>query len=144
MKVSVAVNDFLNDKVAIVKTPANMQDGMGVINVIQNDLNAFDAQVCREVLRGHVNLEGQWSSYIVTDIDIFYASNMVDFMSRLDLYGIARIVPDPSKFGSGVVFAYRFDEFSAYNTILDTLLGYHIGLMNYDTKEILDKKIFVY
>lgn len=97
-------------------------------NVIDRDVKLFDDTIIDKVLRGEFKVDGDWSAYQLSDIDVLYDENMLHFNERLQMFGIRDSVPPIRANDVGMVIIYRFTLNDIFGGELDSMAGYHVAI----------------
>ncbi len=138
MKVTREVRDFIED---VSTTFPELK------KLFISDIKTFQNGVTDGIIAGRIHLENSWNGYIVSDIDVIYEEDMLEFVSKLDMFGIRDKLPGILSSDIGTIIIYRFSSFDAYGNVSDIATGYHFGLIQnrlISDKTTKNRKIFVY
>lgn len=94
--------------------------------LMRNDVNLFRNSVTDAILSRRVKLEGAWSGYTLSDIDVYYDEDMLVFSDKLEMFGIRDKVPPIRSRDTGMIVVYRFTDFSAFGTELDSVVCFRV------------------
>lgn len=97
-------------------------------HMIDRDVDLFDKTIINKILRGEFKVEGGWTAYQLSDIDIMYDEDMLHFNERLDMFGIRDSVPPIRANDKGMVIIYRFTLNDIFGGELDSMTAYHVAV----------------
>lgn len=121
MKISSDVQRFMDE----ISKSKNLKSAS---ELIRQDLKKCNRDITNMVLQNRLNLEGSWSSYIATDINVIYEEDMLRVRDLLMMYGLQSKVPNLRGDDTVLIVNYKFDLFDAYNNVMDTTNVFHITI----------------
>ena len=131
MKVIKAVNEFmktLDPKLQLL---------------IKEDSEFFQEKVGDAVLRKSVRLENSWSIYLLSDVDIYYCTDMLKFDDKLNMFGIKGFIPPIRSTDTAMAIVYRFSCYDVMGKVMDTVTGFHVSILHKNGIQ-KDRKVFMY
>ena len=111
--------------------------------VIDNDVEMLDGVIVNKILCGQFKVDGGWSAYTLSDVDILYDEDMLHFSDRLDMFGIRKSVPPIRANDKGLVIIYRFTLYDIFGGDLDSLAAYHVAIRQTSISPIPVEKFIV-
>ena len=119
MKISEDVEKFLDEI-------SQSEKFKTTVELIRQDLKKCSVDVTNKILRNKLKLEGSWSSYVATDINIIYEEDILRVSELLVMYGLRDKLPNLKGDDTALIVNYRFDLFDAYGGVMDTTNVFHI------------------
>lgn len=100
-----------------------------IVDVIMSDLNKFEVDITNDVLGGVVHLDGRWTDYILSDINITYEEDVLKIKDLLDMYGISETLNLPLTAESkGLIMSYQYSLLDALGNDMDVVNLFHVTL----------------
>ena len=113
-------------------------------DLIENDLDNIKLAITDIVIAGELKLEGNWNSYICSDVDVIYEEDMINFVDRLNMYDIYKYIPTIKGTDTGMICIYQFTLPDAYGGILDMFNVFHVVIKGSSDRNIINKMILMY
>ena len=121
MTISTEVKDFI----AKLESKENFKP---VAELIRQDLNKCRVDITDLVLKNRLKLEGSWSSYVASDVNVLYEEDMLKVIDLLKMYGLRDKLPNLKADDTALISNYRFDLFDAYGNVMDATNVFHITI----------------
>jgi len=111
--------------------------------LIKEDSEFFQEKVGDAILRKSVHLENSWSIYLLSDVDVYYWDDMLKFNDRMEMFGIKGFIPPIRSNDKAMAIVYRFSSYDVFGKPMDTVTGFHVGVLQYNGIQ-KDRKVFMY
>lgn len=121
MKISEDVLNYLDEL-------SKSEKMKSTVELIKQDLKKCNTDVTNMILRNKLKLEGSWSSYIATDVNVIYEEDMLRVSDLLTMYGLRDMLPNLKGDDTALIASYKFDLFDAYDNVMDTTNVFHITI----------------
>ena len=121
-----------------------IEDYKNCYNLISNDLLSIKSSISNKIINGRIRLEGNWSKYVCSDIDVIYEEDMIEFINKLNMYEISKYLPSIESTDTGMICIYQFILPDAYGGIMDILNVFHVLIKGYSDNDVTDKMILMY
>lgn len=121
MTISTEVKDFITK----LESKENFKP---VAELIRQDLNKCRVDITDLVLKNRLKLEGSWSSYVASDVNVSYEEDMLKVIDLLKMYGLRDKLPNLKADDTALISNYRFDLFDAYGNVMDATNVFHITI----------------
>lgn len=117
-----------------------------VIELLNQDIKKCKTDITTMILQGRLDLEANWSNYILSDVNILYNEDMLRVDNLLKMYGIRDFIYDLRGDDVALMVNYKFNLFDIYGGILDTITVLHITIMKAsgDTKNYTNQWYLLY
>ena len=99
-----------------------------VAELIFQDLKKCKTDITNKVLRNQLSLEGNWSNYTATDVNVIYEEDMLRINDLLTMYGLRDKLPTLKGDDIALIANYKFVLFDVYGGIMDTMNVFHITI----------------
>lgn len=121
MKLSEDTKKFIN-KLKTSETYKSSAD------MILNDINKFKNDITNMILNKSIELEGSWSNYILSDINILYEEDMLKVSDMLNMYGIKKDLPALKSDDVALICTYQFTLYDVYDNVMGTINMFHVTI----------------
>ena len=108
------------------------------------DLTNIKSSISNKIISGKLKLEGNWSKYLCSDIDVIYEEDMIEFINKLNMYNISKYLPSIKGTDTGMICIYQFVLPDAYGGIMDILNIFHVIIKGESKYDVIDRMILMY
>lgn len=96
--------------------------------LITQDINKCKVDITNMVLRNNITLEGNWTHYELTDINVIYDEDILHVNELLTMYGLKSLLPELKGDDNALIVSYKFNLFDMYGGIMDMVNVFHITI----------------
>lgn len=126
MNMTKEVQDFIN-RIKSIKGYSE------IVDVISTDMDKFKVDVTTMILSNKVHVEGRWTDYVLSDININYNEDVFRLKDLLEMYGIFGEFDIPLTAESkGLIISYQYILYDKFNIPMDIVNLFHVTLINSD------------
>lgn len=126
MNMTQEVHDFIN-RIKSIKGYSE------IVDVITTDMEKFKVDVTNMILSNRVHVEGRWTDYILSDININYNEDVFRLKDLLEMYGVFGEFDIPLTAESkGLIISYQYTLYDKFNIPMDIVNLFHVTLINPD------------
>lgn len=91
-----------------------------------SDLDKFSQSIADMVICRRLKLEGRWSEYEVSDINVIYEEDVFKIFDLLQMYGLINELPQLESSDVALICTYRCSLYDFYRREIDTVNLFHI------------------
>lgn len=121
MATSEACKKFINDLSTSSKFSL-------VSEMIKTDIEKFRNDITNMVLRKKIQLEGRWTDYILSDVNVLYEEDMLKLNDLFQMYGIRNDLPPLKASDIALVVTYQYTLDDAFGNLMDTVNLFHVTI----------------
>ena len=114
-----------------------------LLELVTTDIELINDAVINAILCRKMVLDNNWTSYILSDIDVYYYDSMIDFVSRLELFNIRDVTPPIRSRNNGLAIMYRFTMSDIFGREMDTVTGFRVSIQR-ETGKVDNRWVIVY
>lgn len=119
---------FTEKTKAFLKTLSDNQSFHELADMLSNDIEKFSRNIADLVISRKLALEGRWSEYIVTDINVTYEEDVFKTFDLLEMYGLTNNLPQLEPSDAALICTYRCVLFDFYKQESDIVNLFHITI----------------
>jgi hypothetical protein len=118
-------------------------DGASLVQVITDDEQTIRREVTNGIFGRRVHVDGTWSHYLLSDVDVIYDEDMLEFISRMDMVGIRKDIPPVRAEDTAIAIIYKFVLFDAYGGELNSINAFRI-ILQQENGIVRNRRIVMY
>ena len=103
-----------------------------ISDLINSDISVLKKGISELVLDNKVSFEGNWSDYVLDDVNFNYEEDILKFRDLVEnLYGIDLdiIGMHPLSVGDiGIAVSYQYNLYDLYGNVMDTVNAFHLSV----------------